>query len=408
MAAQLERFERATATGGMKRRGILAAAAMAAGILATKGSQPVAAVSDINFVATMGSGTAFSTTGTTYSTGINVTGSVNGVVGNCATGGAAVYGISMTQNGVYGTSTSGIGVGGNSTSNTGVLGNSSSGYGVVGTSTSSLGVFADGAGGGVYATSSSGNGVNGNSSSGTGVSGNSSSGNGVNGTSMTQNGVYGTSTSGIGVGGNSTSNTGVLGNSSSGYGVVGTSTSSLGVFADGAGGGVYATSSSTNGVHGVTNATPATQSRPPIAGVFGSGNGTNTAGVSGDGNGNGVGVVGYSAGNIGVYGISRWWRGAPYRRRRHGRVVARLRALRHCHARGHRRLRGRGQRNWRHTPGSSAGKRNFYRHDLPGEHGQCLRGGARRDEERGGEGGRWQPSPDALCGSAGAVVRGLW
>ena len=100
---------------------------------------------------------------------------------------------------------------------------------------------------------------------------------------------------GDGVDGHSNSGTGIYGESITGTGVYGNSSSYVGV---------RGSSNANSGVYGNTNATPTTPTTPPIAGVYGVGNGTNTAGVSGDGDVSGFGVYGHASGSIGVYGIS--------------------------------------------------------------------------------------------------------
>ena len=212
----------------LRRRAILAAAALVAGLAVERSAAPVCAASDANFTATGGNGTAFYVAPGGYTYGVSASGSSNGVWGDSTSG-----------TGVRGTSISYYGVRGTSTTSTGVYGTSGSGYGAVGTSNSSYGVYGySNSSYGVYGGSGSGYGAVGASSSGYGVYGISTSSYGVYGYSSGDHAIYGylgTTTAGkagvfgfgrgtgtYGVRGDgSTGGIGVYGSAAGGYGVVG-------------------------------------------------------------------------------------------------------------------------------------------------------------------------------------------
>ncbi len=80
----------------LKRRGILAAAGVAvAGIVAKQASESVAAISDVSYVATGGSGTAFDVATSGYFTGVSATGKNYGVYSSVGTG----YGVFAVMSG---------------------------------------------------------------------------------------------------------------------------------------------------------------------------------------------------------------------------------------------------------------------------------------------------------------------
>jgi hypothetical protein len=244
----------------LKRRGLMAAAALVAGIVAKQTAQPVAASQSTadNFVAISGGDAAFwmSPSGT-YGYGVNVWGTGAGVFGS-------------------GVGTSGIGVRGDGAgSDPGVRGKGgdSGGYGVLGMAGGANGVGVRGNGVG---TGPGTWGVGG-ATNGAGVLAN---GGGPNGNGVEGNGIG--AGSGIAGGGGATSGFGVLG---TGGGPNGTGTRGNGT---GQGAGVYGLGGAASGY-----------------GVQGLGGGPNGTGVRGDGVGAGSGVYGGAvSGSItkGVYG----------------------------------------------------------------------------------------------------------
>jgi len=223
-----------TATGTLKRRGLVAgAAALVAGLMA-KGmtaSTPVAAA-DGNFIvigAADNSGTvvtALSSNNTTDTLRIINFGS-----------GAGLHGLGGSGIGVFGESDTGPGV-------RGVSGPTGSEDGVRG--------IANGTGRGVSGFAGTGIGVQGNATSGMGVEGLATSGIAVNGQSTTGPGVRGTTAAGSADDGGrflADKGRGVAGFANSGIGVYASATTGYGVLATvGSGGGaaVYATSSTPN------------------------------------------------------------------------------------------------------------------------------------------------------------------
>ncbi len=234
------------------RRGLLAAVALAAAALATKGAQPAAAQDNDNkFFASGGDGPggiAFQNTGTGYAYGGSLTGDYAGLIGYCHMQYSGVIGVADASNGFAGVS--GITTAGN-------------GYGVYGRS------------------------PNGNSLAGV---------YGENVYNSTSIGVQGyTGTAGIGVLGGNTNGTGVFGTSTGGYGVFG-SANNIGVRGQGNGG-------SAIGVAGYNN----TATQPAIHGENSDGYGI---GVRGKGGGYGLwgeginGVIGKSNVNGAGIGVS--------------------------------------------------------------------------------------------------------
>ena len=249
------------------------------------------------------------------------------------------------------------GIDATSDSSNGVLAKSQSGTGVLAESTSGIGVHAVGGGAspaepppipqgailaeggpniGVYATSSSHNGVNAISGSANGVNAFSTSGAGVNAFSEHFTGVNAESGSGTGVNAESDSGTAVNATSgsgtavnatsgSTGTGVNATSGAGIGVHAVGGGAsptepppisqgailaeggphvGVYATSSSDNGVQGMTTGTGAGVTGSSAGGNGVQGSSADLSGVWGNATGTGAGVTGSSAGGNGVQGMT--------------------------------------------------------------------------------------------------------
>ena len=162
------RTSEAGSTITMRRRGVIAGAALALALAVERSAAPVGAtnITDTNFTATGGSGIAFNVATTGYSYGVSASGSAYGVYGFSGTGtGIGVFGISTSNYGVRGVSTSYHGVSGFSDSSTGVNGTSNSSYGVYGGSGSGYGaVGASSSGIGVYGVSTNSYGVNGYSS----------------------------------------------------------------------------------------------------------------------------------------------------------------------------------------------------------------------------------------------------
>ena len=154
----------------LRRRGVIAGAALALGLAVERSAAPVRAanITDNNFTAFGGSGTAFSVESGGYTIGVNGSGSLYGVHGHST---------SSSGNGVYGTG-SGHAVYGrtNAAADTGFAG-------VVGDN----GTFGNGGVGnyGVYGFGGVGSGVAGGATSGVGVGGDATSGIGVQGTCTT-------------------------------------------------------------------------------------------------------------------------------------------------------------------------------------------------------------------------------
>ncbi|MHB8647061.1 MAG: hypothetical protein ACYDAR_14825, partial [Thermomicrobiales bacterium] len=216
-------------SGTIRRRGLIAgAAALAAGLLATQSSEPVAAGGNSTAL-TMGLNDDLSNTPTVTTT-MFVTGTTGGglrVKNSYATGTVA----DTTRDAVQGYASNPSPNPPPIISNSGVHGRNDDLNGIGTTGVASNGT-------GTYGQSTSGSGVGGSSSSGSGVYGASSSGPGVYGTSVTNHGVSGfasgTGTSFITAGLFGTSNTtyGIIGNTTAaGYsGLTGT-TSTAGVAA---------------------------------------------------------------------------------------------------------------------------------------------------------------------------------
>jgi len=244
-----------------------------------------------------------------------------GVYGTNPTGGAGVYGDSVSGYGVYGTSPSGYGAYATSASGYGVFGfasaTSGTNYGVFGRTASSSGIgvwgeatnFASGtigvkgvspAGIGVYGVAalavSGSTGVYGTTlaSGGTGVTGlaTGASSNGVRGSSDQGFGLHGTVSSGTGVFGESNTGPGVSGYSSSHFGIIGTRAGGSGVDLAGAKSAIWGDASSGHGVIG-------TSAEQFGAGVLGK---CNNVGVYGTNPTGGVGVYGDSVSGKGVWG----------------------------------------------------------------------------------------------------------
>ena len=238
--------------GRMKRRGLIAGAAALIAALAVRGGTDPERVAADGFNWSMPY-----KSGAQNQAGV-LAGFYNNGTGTGLTGSSSGHGVLGNTNAVNGTSYAGVYGIGNGGNTSGVYGYGlTTGAGVIGTSGNSAGVI-------------------GNSTSGIGVLGQSTSDAGVRGYSQTNSGVYGYSGSGAGL-----------------YGVGGTS-----------GNGVYGISQDFHGVSGTTNATPASPSVYPTAGVFGLAYNENTAGVTGSNLG-GVGVSGYSAASTGVVGRSQ-------------------------------------------------------------------------------------------------------
>jgi hypothetical protein len=245
-----------------------------------------------------------------------------GVYGTNPTGGAGVYGDSVSGTGVYGACVSGNGVYGTSASSNGVFGFASGtsgvNYGVFGRTASSSGVgvwgeatnFATGtigvkgvspAGIGVYGVAAlavgGSAGLYGTTlgSGGTGVIGvvNGASSTGVLGTTDQGFGIHGTATSGTGVFGQSSSGPGVSGYSASHFGIIGTRTNGSGVDLGGRKSAIWGDASSGDGVIG-------TSAELYGAGVTGKCNNVGVLGINPTG---GAGVYGTTSTGYGVYGV---------------------------------------------------------------------------------------------------------
>jgi len=259
----------------MRRRGLVAAAVLAAGAVAKNltDAQPVAAYTFseqlvVNFNDPNNYATSIANTGTgggLYSNSAGI--GVNGRNYSTSVGYAGVYGQSVAGSGVFGISSGTSGnnsfgvfgrnatgspapavVGASSGVGAGVLGQGPS-NGVYGVSTGTdpnvaIGVFGTGAGGGVYGSftgdPNNGAGVQGASSTGYGVYGNSTAPTtspkvaGVAGVGSNGDGVFGFSSAAgypfAGVRGNSPNTYGVSGASTTSVGVVGSSTRGIGVY----------------------------------------------------------------------------------------------------------------------------------------------------------------------------------
>jgi hypothetical protein len=229
-----------------KRRGLVAgAAALVAGVVATRASQSVSAGSDGDVIL----GATNSTTGVTRIT--NTTGGEGSIAlfltadsgsnGNGLTAlasGIAIAGSSSGANGVAGATSSETEAGVE-----GIAQNNAGGVGVLGRSFSNVGI-------GVHGTTTGGTGVMGQTTTGAfGVFGSSGAANGVGvgGSAGGGTGVAGTATDGTGVAGQAVSGVGISGSSQRNHGVVGTTSQANfgGVFG-------LATVANTVGIYGST------------------------------------------------------------------------------------------------------------------------------------------------------------
>jgi hypothetical protein len=230
----------------LKRRGLVAgAAALIAGVVASRATQPVSAGADGDVVL----GATNTTTATTRITNTTASGGV--ALSLTAESGDSGIGLLALGSsiGVSASSSTFIGVAGASSSDTGagvegVAQNNAGGTGVLGRSFSSTGV-------GVQGTSTTGTGVIGQTNTGLfGVHGTSGAPNGVGvgGAVKGGFGLLGTADDGFGVLGQSVTGTGVLGFSQQNHGIVGQSSRPF--F-----GGVIgvATIANTIGIYGTTN-----------------------------------------------------------------------------------------------------------------------------------------------------------
>jgi hypothetical protein len=236
-----------------------------------------------------------------------------GVYGTNPTGGAGVYGDSVSGTGVYGQSSTATGIRGASVAITGtaagIWGSSSapSGRGVLG--------VANGVGAiGVHGTSVYGSGVKGQSTSGDAADFISTDGVGVASESTNNVGVLGTSSNDTGIAGFSTNGSGVTGQTDAAYGVAGIFVSASGVDLSTIGhSGVWGDSSTSHGVIGTSGALygSGVVGKSNNVGVYGT-NPTGGAGIYGD-SVSGKGVYGTSTGGYGVFGVCNGGNGSAVR-----------------------------------------------------------------------------------------------